>query len=104
MEKIVQDIQKSDLMKKKSSFLGSEKAIVDFKRTNDQLIQENKKLTEVVEKVKSETIRNKEFIINNIRELEKRHRVELEKILSEQQSKVNLKLINVFLKILCFDY
>ena len=91
LEKMVQDIQSSHLIRKKGN-LFSEKAIEDYKKTNDALIQENKKLTEVVEKVKSETIRNKEFIIKNIRELEKNHQIKIEKLTFENDSKV-LQLI-----------
>lgn len=79
LDKMVQEIQSSELMRKKTN-LFSEKAIVDFKKTNEILTAENKRLTELVERVKSETNKNKEFIINNIQGLEKKHKEQIQNL------------------------
>ena len=78
LNKMVQEMQSSQLIRKKAS-LYSEKAIEDYKKINEDLKTENKRLMELVERVRAETNKNKEFIINNIRELEKRHQVQIEK-------------------------
>jgi len=87
LDKMVQDIQASDLMKKKAS-LYSEKAIVDYKKNHETLVQENKRLTELVERIKAETNKNKEFIINNIKELEKAHQMQIDKLVSDSEQRV----------------
>lgn len=93
LDKMVQEIQSSELMKKKAS-LYSEKAIVDYKKTNEVLAQENKRLTELVERIKSETNKNKEFIINNIKELERNHQSQLDKLVMDHEHKVYILLLN----------
>lgn len=87
LDKMVQEIQSSELMRKKTN-LFSEKAIVDFKKTNEILTIENKRLTELVERVKSETNKNKEFIINNIQELEKKHKQQIQNLNELHEKKV----------------
>lgn len=87
LDKMVQDIQASSLMRKKSIML-SERAIVDFKKANEVLTQENKRLTELVERVKEETNKNKDFIIKTIQDLEKKHHDQLQNAIFSSEKKV----------------
>ena len=97
---MVQEIQSSELMKKKAS-LYSEKAIVDYKKTNEVLALENKRLTELVERIKAETNKNKEFIINNIKELERNHQSQLDKLVLDYEHKVKLIIHYILLYETC---
>ena len=100
LDKMVQEIQSSELMKKKAS-LYSEKAIVDYRKTNEVLTLENKRLTELVERIKAETNKNKEFIINNIRELERNHQSQLDKLVLDYEHKVKLIIHYILLYETC---
>ncbi len=92
LNKMVQEIQSHQLIRKKS-ILYSEKAIEDHKKINEDLKAENKRLMELVERVRAETNKNKEFIINNIRELEKRHQSQIEKKSMNSEEKVEFFIV-----------
>lgn len=90
LEKIVQEIQMTGLKRKESrNNLNSNLEEEQKNKTMvNELIEENKRLNGILNKVKKETAKNREVLVGEIKALEELHKEEKDKIAKDYERKV----------------